>query len=116
MIETSAEHRRRPAVVLGCTEHHDGVHWPALILLAHYQNGNERDRVDRCCGQEDQADRSTHRSKLWPCFGTWTSPTPSSRRIVAIASRATGSPCTTKARLTGPPRRRTHDLSSSRSA
>ena len=45
-----------------------------------------------------------------PCFGTWTSPTPSSRRIVAIASRAAGSPCTTKARRTGPPSRRTHDL------
>ena len=134
MVEPRLEHRGRPAVVLGGAQHDDGVRRTPLVLLAHDEHEDERHREGDPGGEQEESERgeeaandawhprklpfeSTHdNSNDSPCAGTWTSRTPSSRRIPAIVWRAEGSPCTQKARRTGAPIRLTHDRSSVRSA
>ena len=55
VIEARRQHRGRTAVVLGRAEDDDGVHGPAVVLLAHLP-----DAVDREGGQPDATDDEGH--------------------------------------------------------
>ena len=95
MIQPGSKDRRGPAVVLRRAQHDDRVDRPALVLLAHHQDHDQRHSVDDPGGQKvrpsDEADRrrSVRTADRWPQqverFPVLRHPhvrTPSSRRMV----------------------------------
>src|SRR5262249_14589354 len=119
VVEPGLQDGRRPAVVLGGSEHDDRIGGTALIEPANPPHPAEQDAVqDQCHGAQPETPgpRPLHNSNDSPSCGMTMSRTPSSLRICAMAAAGAASPCTTNARLTGPPRALTQARSSVRSA